>query len=64
MKMSKSLNARIFWCWTLYCIVGCGLLPDIVTGARYLPTRRSVPTQLERNERLRELFQHVSGLLH
>lgn len=30
-------------------------------GARYLPTRRSIPTQLERNERLRELFQHVSA---
>ncbi|XP_055312916.1 probable serine/threonine-protein kinase dyrk1 [Sitodiplosis mosellana] len=57
--MMKSLNARIFWCWSLYCIVGCGLLPDMVLGARYLPTRRSIPTQLERNERLRELFQHI-----
>lgn len=33
-------------------------------SARYLPTRRSAPTQLERNERLRELFQHVSIKLH
>lgn len=62
--MMKSLNARIFWCWTLYCIVGCSLLPEMVMSARYLPTRRSMPTQLERNERLRELFQHVSAQLH
>lgn len=63
-RMMKSLNTRILWCWTLYCIVGCSLLPEVVMGARYLPTRRSIPTQLERNERLRELFQHVSLLLH
>lgn len=56
----KSLNTRILWYWTLYCIVGCSLLPEIVLSARYLPTRRSMPTQLERNERLKELFQHVS----
>lgn len=55
----KSLNTRILWYWIFYCIVGCSLLPDIVLSARYLPTRRSMPTQLERNERLKELFQHI-----
>lgn len=63
MKTMKSLNTRILWYWTLYCIVGCSLLPDIVLSARYLPTRRSMPTQSERNERLKELFQHVSVYL-
>lgn len=59
-KSTKLLNAvTIVWCWIFYCILGTGLLPNMVTGARYLPTRRSAPTQLERSERMRELFQHV-----
>lgn len=59
-KMTESINTKILWRWSLYCILGCVLLPNLVMSSRYLPTRRSIPTQIERNERLKELFEHVS----
>lgn len=58
--MSKAINTKLLCCWTVLCIFGCGSLPDMVMSARYLPTRRSIPTKLERDERLREFFEHVS----
>lgn len=54
---AQLLNAFMVSWWIACCIIGIGL-PSLV-DARYLPTRRSKPTN-EGFDRLRELLRDVS----
>lgn len=50
-------NALMIWWWIVNCIIGLGI-PRVVES-RYLPTRRSSPSD-DRFDRLRELLHDVS----